>query len=997
MKNITALIGFLFLLIGTVSAQTTTIRGVVVDAETGEGVPQANVFVVEALKGDAADFDGNFVINDVAYGQYTFRISSIGYVTLEQEILVNEDIESLVFALDPDVASLEDIVVTGVGEIDRLAFTGTASVIAGDKFEKVPVVSFEQALYGKATGVAITSSSGTPGAGKSIRIRGISSINAGVSPLLVIDGVQVIRSGIASSGSTSDLSGIAGLDPNDIASVTVLKDAVSTAPYAGNGSNGVIVITTKSGIAGSTSYSANYSRGTSQKTVDGPRMLTSSETDALYQELYGVSMTETGRWDGSTDTDWDDVVTNDDNVTQNFSLSARGGNASTSFYLSGSYFEQDGIIIGTELDRYSSKFDIKHQFSEKVNIQNSLNMSFVEQDGVLEGGGQFGNPALARNFMTPMKAAYNDDGTPAALPGLHNPVKIQAESIDQKRNARLINSTNINVQIAPNFSLQQRIGIDYLLAKEKYFDDRFYGDGDDDLGRVYDYVNNNSRLTSLTVLKYIYSINSGNTLTATALADIAKNWRYSVLAGGLGLAADGLYNLGSTAEPDFVGGNYFDYMKTRYGVTLNYARDEKLYVDFNAVYEGNSRFDKDNRYNAFFSGGIAYILSNESFFESIDFLDYLRVKFSVGQTGNANVGVNQYQAFVGFGAYNDTPSINIGQLGNNVLTWEKALSYDASVDFELFNRLTGSFTYYRKNSSDLLFNVPLSRTTGHSSQERNIGELFNDGIEIELSGDIIRNRDFNLSLSGNLTTVRNQITDLPVDGNGEVIEITSSLYYSAVEGYAVGSFYTREWAGADPNNGDPLWYVTDDNGNRSTTNNYNSASLYPFKKNADPNIFGSFTANMNYKGLYAFATLYYAFDYMVYDDWAGYQLRDGSLLGTYNYYAKSLERWQQPGDITDVPRLGASSLNSYRTSSRFLYDGDHLRLSELRVGYDIPTEFVESVGLNNVSVYFSGSNLWTHVFDEDLDYDPDAFGPNGQQDLALPPLKTFTFGIQLDF
>lgn len=997
MKKLTALFGFLFLMLGTAFAQTTTIRGVVVDAETGDGVPQANVFIVEALKGDAADFDGNFVVNDVAYGQYTFRISSIGYVTLEQEVLVNDDTESLVFALEPDVASLEDVVVTGVGEIDRLAFTGTASVVAGDKFEKVPVVSFEQALYGKATGVAITSSSGTPGAGKNIRIRGISSINAGVSPLLVVDGVQVIRSGIASSGATSDLSGIAGLDPNDIASVTVLKDAVSTAPYAGNGSNGVIVITTKSGIAGSTSYSANYSRGTSQKAVDGPRMLTSSETEILFQEYYGASMMDYGIWDGTTDTDWDDVVTNDDNVTQNFSLSARGGNASTSFYLSGSYFEQDGIIIGTELDRYSSKFDVKHQFSERVNIQNSLNLSFVEQDGVLEGSGYFGNPALARNFMTPMKKAYNDDGTPAALPGLHNPVKIQSESIDQKRNARLINSTNINVQIAPNFSLQQRIGIDYLLAKEKYFDDRFYGDGDDDLGRVYDYVNNNSRLTSLTALKYIYSINSSNSLTATVLADIAKNWRYSVLAGGLGLAADGLYNLGSTAEPDFVGGNYFDYSKTRYGATLNYVRDQKLYVDFNAVYEGNSRFDKDNRYNSFLSGGIAYVLSNESFFESMDFLDYLRVKFSIGQTGNANVGVNQYQAFVGFGAYNDTPSINIGQLGNNVLTWEKALAYDASIDFELFSRLSGSFTYYRKNSSDLLFNVPLSRTTGHSSQERNIGELFNDGIEIELSGDIIRNRDFNLSLSGNLTTVRNQITDLPVDGNGDVIEITSSLYYSAVEGYAVGSFYTREWAGVDPNNGDPLWYVTDDNGNRTTTNNYNSASLYPFKKNADPNIFGSFTANMNYKGLYAFATLYYAFDYMVYDDWAAYQLRDGSLLSTYNYYAKSLERWQQPGDITDVPRLGASSLNSYRTSSRFLYDGDHLRLSELRVGYDIPTELVESVGLNNASVYFSGSNLWTHVFDEDLDYDPDAFGPNGQQDLALPPLKTFTFGIQLDF
>jgi len=997
MKKILTFIGLFLLTYSAAAAQNSTIRGVVVDAESNDGVPQANVFVVELLKGDAADFDGNFTINDVPYGTYTFRISSIGYVTLEETITIDDPTESLSFRLESDIANLEDVVVTGVSEIDRLSFTGTASVVAGDKFEKIPVVSFEQALYGKATGVAITSSSGTPGAGKTIRIRGISSINAGVSPLLVIDGVQVIRGGIASSGSTSDLSSIAGLDPNDIASVTVLKDAVSTAPYAGNGSNGVIVITTKSGLAGSTSYSANYSRGTSQKAVEGPRMLTSSETEVLFQEYYGASMMDYGIWDGITDTDWDDVVTNDDNITQNFSLSARGGNATTSFYLSGSFFEQDGIIIGSGLERYSSKFDVRHQFSERVNIQNSLNLSFTEQDGALEGAGYFGNPALARNFMTPMKNAYDADGNPAALPGLHNPLKIAEESIDQKRYARLINSTNIKVQIAPNLNLQQRIGIDYLLAKEKYFDDRFYGDGDDDLGRVYDYVNNNSRLTSLTSLSHVYSINSNHTLTSTVLADIQKNWRYSVLAGGLGLAADGLYNLGSTAEPDFVDGTYYDYMLARFSATFNYNFNDKLFVDFNSVYEGNSRFDEENRFGSFFSGGVAYVLSNEQFFESLDFLNYLRVKFSIGQTGNANVGVNQYQAFVGFGAYNDTPSINIGQLGNNVLTWEKALAYDASLDFELFNRVSGSFTYYRKNSTDLLFNVPLSRTTGHSAQERNIGELFNDGIELELEGDIVRTQDFNLSLSGNVTTVRNQITDLPVDGNGDVIEITSSLYYTAVEGYAVGSFYTREWAGADPNNGDPLWYKTDENGNRTTTNNYNSATLYPFKKNADPNIFGSFTANVSYKGLYALATLYYAFDYMVYDDWASYQMRDGSLLSTYNYYAKSLERWQAPGDVTDVPRLGASSLSSYNTSSRFLYDGDHLRLSELRAGYDIPTKYIESIGLKNANVYVSGTNLWTHVFDEDLDYDPDAFGPNGQQDLSLPPLKTFTFGIQLDF
>jgi TonB-linked SusC/RagA family outer membrane protein len=708
-------------------------------------------------------------------------------------------------------------------------------------------------------------------------------------------------------------------------------------------------------------------------------------------------MVTAGYWDGTTDTNWDDVLTDEGNVQQDFSLSARGGNANTSFYLSGSFFEQEGIIIGTGLDRYSSKFDIRHQFDERVNVQNSLNLSFVEQDGVLEGSGYFGNPALARNFLMPMQDPYNEDGSPAIFGGLHNPVYIQENSIDRKRNARLINSTNINVQLAPSLNLQTRFGVDYLLSKEKYYDDRYHGDGDDDLGRVYDYVNNNSRITLLTNLTHVFSINDKNTLTSSLFMNLQKNWFYSLQAGGLGFAADGLYNLTSTASPDFVSGFTTDYGTQSFTTTFNYNYSDKLYADFNAVYEGNSRFADDERFGLFLSGGVAYVLSNEKYMEDVDFVDYLRVKLSAGQTGNAGVGVNQYQAFVSFGAYNDQPSINLGQLGNQALSWEKAFSIDAKVDFELINRISGSFTYYRKNSSDLLFNVPLSRTTGHSSQEQNIGKLFNDGIEVELSADIIRNRDFRFNLSANMTTVRNQVTELPVDGNGEEIEISSSLYYTAVEGYEVNSFYTREWAGVDPNNGDPLWFITDENGNRTTTNSYGSATLYPFKKNADPDLFGSFIADVAFKGLYASATLYYAFDYLVYDDWAGYQLRDGSLLGIYNYYAKSLERWQKPGDITDVPRLGASALNSFRTSSRNLYDGDHLRLKELRVGYDIPTSLTEAVGVSRASVYLSGTNLWTHVFDEDLEFDPDAFGPNGQQDLAIPPLKSYVFGLKIDF
>lgn len=980
-------------------AQLSSLSGVITDSETGEFLPGANIFIQELSTGTVSDLNGVYTIANLLPGTYTVRYSYVGYRTIEEVLTLSEGDNTFDVELRLDAAGLQEIVVTGIGTIERQAFTGTATTVRSDRFQNVPVASFDQALMGAAPGVTVNSATGTPGAVQQIRVRGISSVNAGVSPLFVIDGVPVVSGSNASSGATSSFGIFANLNPGDIESVTVLKDATATAPYGAQGSNGVIVITTKQGRQGRTDYSVNVSRGINNRAVPGEGAMGAIDYDDITKQMYGgSSLVDFGLWDGVTDTDWGAVVTNEDAINEEYTVSARGGNGITNFYVSGNVFRTEGAVIGSSVDRLAGKVDIVHRFDDRVRMSNGLSLSFAEQDGFLEGAGYFGSPILAEYFMLPVRKAFNDDGTPNLNVGIiFNPVYIQENDINRKRNYRLLNNTKLDVNLAPNLSFSSRVSLDYLETVEKYFRNRNYGDARPPTGgSVTDNNNRNINIVWQNIVEYIYDMNEDNTFTFKALSETQKNNFEYLSAYGTGIAADGLVNLNTTASPQGVSGYTTDWGVQSFTGLVNYGFQDKLYSDVSFRYEGNSRFASDKRWGSFWSFGLAYVLTEEEFLSNVSFLDYLRVKASVGKTGNASIGLNAYQATVGFGGYNDQPTILTSQLGNKDLSWETALAYDLGLEFEFLQKISGGLTFYRKDSKDLLFSVPLSLTTGHSSQTQNIGELYNQGIELDLSFNVVRTRDFGVTLGGNLTTVKNEVTKLPTDAEGNDIEITTSTRYTAVEGYAVNTWFMREWAGVDPENGDPLWVRVVD-GERTTTNNYNLATPLDQGATALPKLFGSFDTRIDVKNFYVSANMYYAFDYKIFDNWAFYLRSDGRYIGSFGLYDRQKDRWQQPGDIAENPKpVAGGNKNSNQASSRFLYDGDHIRLKNLRVGYAVPARYLENIGLTSANVYFVGTNLWTYAFDEDLKYDPEARA-DGFTSLQAPPMKSVSFGISFNF
>jgi hypothetical protein len=386
-----------------------------------------------------------------------------------------------------------------------------------------------------------------------------------------------------------------------------------------------------------------------------------------------------------------------------------------------------------------------------------------------------------------------------------------------------------------------------------------------------------------------------------------------------------------------------------------------------------------------------------------DWLNNLKLHVAYGKSGNANIQLNQYQATVGFYSYAVLASIRANNLGNTLLSWENMHQYDVGLNFRVANHLTGDITYYRKNSYDLLFNVPLSYTTGFSNQTRNNGKLYNQGVEVTLNAQIFRSKHISWSLGGNFTYNHNKITSLPRTPGGKYRNNTTSTRYIAEVGFPVRSWHMKEWAGVNPKNGQPQWYknVLDSDGNptgkRVKTSDYSEADRY-FLGSARPTKYGGVQTQLNLFGFNIKANMYYATGFKIFNDWANYFHADGQNSGIFNHIKSQTDYWKKPGDhaANPKPALGGLNPQSNSASSRYLYDGSYLRLKTLRVGYALPSSVLQNIGVNHAEIYFLGQNLWTHTFDPDLQFDPEV-GPDVLTDLFSKPLKSITFGINVKF
>ncbi len=997
----------------TVLAQSRTVTGTVTD-ELGEPVIGATVRA-EGIADVATitGVDGEFAL-DVPEGVENLIVSFVGMGTRTVPITGG----NIAVSLAAESEFLDEVIVMGYYEAKREQLTGSAVQIGSGELEQLPVSSVDQALQGKVAGLTFSSESGTPGAVGNIRIRGISSINAGNEPLFVVDGVPISNYNYAGTGATSTFSGLSSLNTNDIESVTVLKDASAIAAYGARGTNGVIVITTKTGAKdGKTKFNFSSDYGISNDANDGPYVLTAAQQEELlgdaifntYGAQYGFSRGEAldfGRanlyntnseiynWidSGRPDINWSKAITNYDAPRYQANLSASGGGEKFDFYGTLGYNNQDATVIGGGYKRVNGGLRLGFDLSEAFRFETNNTVSNGIQDGLLEQSAYFASPRAAKFFTSPAIPIYNDDGT-LNQNVFFNPVYIEKHNIKDNQLTRILTNNQL-IWSTPieNLTFATRYAFDHAAADYKEYGNRIHGDDADVDGSAYRSWDKITGHTFQNSLDYFNTLGENHNYSIKLLQEYQKEDQHFLSAYAEGFAADNLTNLDNAGSPQSTNSSFYDSYNAAYMAMVNYDFKDKYILNTMYRREGNSRFDKETRWGDFWSVGAAWNIHEEGFLTT-DVIDFLKLRASVGLTGNAGIGLNTYQSKLGLDAdYDGGAAIYPSTFGSAGLGWEKAMNYEGGVDFGLFDRVEGALSYYQRRTFDMLLNDPLSRTTGFASQLVNIGKMRNSGIELELDVDAVKTDDFLFSIGGHLATNENEVTFMPLDPLGEKKTITGR-FTKVEEGHTVYEWFIRKFAGVDPDTGVNTWYINGVDG--ETTTDYSAAKKAYQGESALPTLTAGINTNIEYKGFSLQANGAYAGGHKVYESWTRYTNGTDLWPIWFNGVSELMDRWQKPGDITRISKFEFRT-KPWRDFDKYLYDGDYFRLKNVTLGYNFPTDFLGNVGINDVKIFIRGTNMWTVVKDDRMKYDPEV-AINGFTSLTTPPVKTFLGGINLNF
>jgi TonB-dependent starch-binding outer membrane protein SusC len=980
MRTLLLLLGSYLLLCGHAFAQNKTIHGKITD-DKGNPLPNVTVIVKGASHGTSTQTDGTFTLA-IGPAAKTLVFSSIGFGSQEQTIGNKTEFAiALTSAADKD---LQDVVVVGYGTAKKSDLTSAIVKVGGDRVADVPFTSIDQTLQGKAAGLQAADFSGQPGANVQVRIRGIGSFLASTQPLYVIDGIQINSGDLQNVTIVSSTNVLANINPDDIESVTVLKDAAATSIYGARGANGVILVNTKHGKAGKTQITASGEAGINHfgKLPVAARPLNATNWLNLLKEslvnagkTQGLADTTAASYgDGTVNTDWLKLVTRT-GTQQQYNISAQGGEGKTTFFVSGGYFKQQASSIGDDLTRYSTLARIDHT-SGRLNLSVNLQPSYLLEHGTLSNSSAFGNPVMNIFFLRPTQNPYNPDGTlninnnNNGFTSVYNPLYIVKYNVHSNGQFSGIGGAQARYSILDNLKVSSKIGLQYQTLNDYQYDNPNHGDGKSVNGRgfsdyaqyfLWDWTNQ---------ADYHFTISKERNFTVDAKAGyesiLSKATFITANSQNYPTARLDLSVNASSPTAANVNGTDYSFASEYSSVSFNY--DDKYILSGNFRRDGSSRFSPAHKYGDFPSVGFAWNLTREKFLESTTWLNNLKLRASWGSTGNAEIGNYTWLQQFGFGTalnYNNQPGGGFNNLGNTNLTWEKDNQTDVGFDATLFaNRLNVVVDWYDKQSSNLLFPVPLSQAVGFATIIENFGSLSNKGLEFTVNGSPVRTRDFSWDISLNITHNKNAMDKLPQP------VIVNGQFYVA-KGNDINTWYMRKWAGVDPATGNPLWYT--DSTKKGTTPNYNAAARIHEGKSANPKYYGGLTNTFTYKGISLSADLYYNYGNYVWDQWAFY-LSD-EVSPTYGKYGLDMQRWQKPGDKTNVPKLVYNSANfSSSTSTRFLYKGDYIRLRNLTLGYNLPGSIAKSMHLNSLRIYARATNLWTKTYDKNLTIDPEQGG-----------------------
>ena len=997
MRKFVAILLGAILVVTQVAAQNKTIKGRVTE-DGKKPLSNASIIVKGTTVAAKTNDEGYYSITIPANGR-VLKFSSLNFE--DQEVNIGSKSEINVILVNT-VSDLQQVIVTGYGTTKKATNTGSIATVKASEIENLPFSSVDKALQGKVAGLQSVATSGQPGASQAILIRGASSITASNAPLWVVDGVPINAGDASRLQTTGNL--LSTLNPNDIESISVLKDAASQSIYGSRAANGVIVITTKKGKSGKTKFRFDTELGNSDVAYVNEKYkpLDANEYINLTREGLvnaGASAAQTtsilnslGQGNG-INFNWFDNIMRVGQQKQ-YNLSAEGGNDKTTFFLSGGNFVQDGTSINSQLKRNNVNFRITNKATDKLTIGLNVNAGNVSQRAPLNGGA-FGNPLLSTYFLLPTYSAYKPDGTYNYIlnGGLHNTVALSEMDKRFLRQSSIRGSVNGEYKILDNLKFRSVYGIDYNALEEDQYNNPLHGDGLASNGRAFAYYTRYFNYVWTNTLDLQQNITrNGDLSSSTQIGYEAQKSAgyFSTLQAQQFPPSLSLTYPASGASPTTSSATISDYtFESQFASTnLNYKNRFVLSGSFRR--DGSSRFSAKNRYGNFWALGATWNIDREDFMANNKIFDQLKLRGSYGVNGNAGIGNYDAPALYGFGFnYNQLPGSAPTNVGDENLTWELNKPMNIGLDFSVLkNRVNVTVDYYIRKSENLLLSVPLSNTSGFGSATRNIGSMENKGLELSLNIVPIQTKDLRWDLDFNFSNNKNTITSLP-----NKADILSGNFIIR-QGQSLNTFFLREWAGVDRSTGDPLWYTNDKH--QASSNVYPGASARILAGQALPKFFGSLTNALTYKGFNLSAQLYYNFGNQVFDTWRGYYLGSG-FGASFNKVKRQLDAWKNPGDITDVPKYVYNGNKNFNAGSTYnLNDGSFVRVRDIQFGYTLPKAYAEKLKIGNANFYVRGTNLFTWVKDKNLPFDPEQ-GTSSASNLNVFIPKTVTVGLSLAF
>ena len=982
----------------TVTQQTGKIKGTIIDSKTGEPVIGASVKVKGTKLAAVTDLNGEFELN--THANATLQISYVGFK--ETEVKASNDMK---ISLEEDTESLEEVVVVGYGTQKKESLTGAMANIKGEKLKDITSATVENMLNGKVSGVYVAPGSGRPGSTGAIIIRGQTSINGATAPLWVVDGVIV-------GNSAGDL------NPDDIETMTVLKDAASTAIYGSEGANGVVVVTTKQAKHEKMSISLSAKAGLSTLNRGNLEMMDGAEFYDYYKSFQNVESVNFPRWNEdlrNSNFDWFKLAKKTGS-TQDYNLTLNGGSENIQSMFTLGYFKEEGAVKGYDMNRYSTRIKVVYKPYEWLTIKPNISGSRTnDKDKQYSVGAMYS--------MMPWDSPYDENGNlvPNYYAGWVNSKAtnylndLAAGNYSTSTTYDLSGGLDFDIKIAPWLTFSSVNNYSYYNSQTHGYYDPKSSPGEGVNGRTteYNYVSTRRYTNQLLRFKKSWGKHNVNALLAYEFNDYEMKYT-DVYATGF---ISGFEDFMTAAKPEMANGYRTAWAKQSYFTQWRYDYDSRYYGELSLRRDGRSNFGSNNRYGNFFSVSGAWNINNESWFKA-DWVDQLKLRAAFGSVGNVPTSLYPSYSLYSVGAtYNENPGALISQIGNKDLTWEKTYTTGVGVDASFWqNRLHATLDYYIKNTSNILYQVPVTGLVGVTSIWKNIGKMRNTGIEFTVGGDIIRTKDLTWNVTANISHNSNELRDLykQRDANGNYVvkpvlisdgtSIAGTAQRILEIGEPVDTYYMKEWAGVNPEDGKPQWYMDDANGNKVVTDSYSKASYYKCGK-ASPDVYGSFSTSLFYKNFDLQANFGYSLGGQIYSYYRQEFDSDGAYAGDRNQMKlqKGWSRWEKPGDIATHPRAMYNNQDKGNlASSRYLESSDYLKLRSLTLGYNFD---LKKYGIQTLRLSVSGENLFTITDYSGVDPELPA-GTNDKGVLSVtstggtsvyPAVRKFMLGVNLTF